>query len=535
MSYYHSYRPQQFRDLLGQDHVRAVLLEALKQDRLSHAYLFCGTRGTGKTSTARLLAKAINCIAPNRKDNEPCNACEVCVAIAKGSCLDVIEIDAASNRGIDEIRQLQEQSRFQPQGVKRKIFIIDEVHMLTKEAFNALLKTLEEPPAHLLFILATTEPHKLPATIISRCQRFDFRTPDQIVVSTYLKRMAEAEKLKYEPLALDEVAVLAKGSFRDAATILEQLASSARGKTITPDLVQETFGLPDATLVDRFLKVIDGSNDSELLSTLQTYFEQGKSPVAFLDMAYQRYTALLQELQRPAVVFGALVRAKSQMRLSPVSYLPVIVALVSRDEISVPLPQGVAMTTPALQPKPNTVTSVTSSQSSSMAQPTEPIHQTAPTPTTQQEKSATGEVSEKSEAVGVPVVAETTVVVTTPPVIEAPEKSAETVTISVAEQVPPITPPPGEVSEKWQTALTQLLEDSQSSLVSILRTAQPLSWDPPALRIGVQFKFHADQLTKQKNRDILEAAFAKVFGSPVRIDPEVVKMPDLAAAAEEMF
>jgi DNA polymerase-3 subunit gamma/tau len=170
---YREWRPQTFSEVVGQQHVTRTLANAVNQDRIAHAYLFCGPRGTGKTSVAKILAKAVNCL--DRQGAEPCNQCDNCRRITQGNSMDVLEIDAASNRGIDEIRDLREKIKFAPTGGKAKVYIIDEVHMLTNEAFNALLKTLEEPPAQILFVLATTEPHKIPATILSRCQRFDFR------------------------------------------------------------------------------------------------------------------------------------------------------------------------------------------------------------------------------------------------------------------------------------------------------------------------------------------------------------------------
>lgn len=512
MSYYHTYRPQQFNQLLGQDHVRAILTEALKTDRLAHAYLFCGTRGTGKTSTARLLAKAINCIGEMREGVEPCNACEICLAVTQGNCLDVIEIDAASNRGIDEIRQLQEQSRFQPQQAKRKIFIIDEVHMLTKEAFNALLKTLEEPPAHLLFVLATTEAHKLPATIISRCQRFDFQTPDTEVLGQYLERMVTAEKVAVEPSALARIAELAKGAFRDAATILEQLVAAAGGKQLTQEHVSTVLGLPDQTLVDAYLMTLSGQPVSSLYEQLVRYFEQGKSPAAFIDSAFQRLEQFVGRadngLGRPAEVLATLVKAKSQMRLSPIASLPILTSIASP--------------TTSIASLPTVSTSVAAAPSGAS------VHKTTDKVS---ERNEASKAVASSETVAVPVVAEAVTVVAAAVVAQSPE----TVAVTVAEQVPPTDLPQGELSDKWKQALAKLLENSQSSLVSILRTAQPLGWEQPSLRIGVQFKFHADQLTKQKNRDILEATFAEVLGAPVRLDPEVVPVADMATVAEGMF
>ncbi len=241
--FYRKWRPQRFDEVAGQDHVTGTLRQALRTDRVAHAYLLCGPRGTGKTSTARILAKALNC--QNPRDSEPCGGCDNCVAVTENRMLDLIEIDAASNRGIDNIRDLRDKARFAPGSGKYKVYVIDEVHQLSGDAFNALLKTLEEPPPHVIFVLATTETHRVPATILSRCQRFDFRRLSNEVVIDKLAEIAGEEEIDADPEVLSLIARTAYGSLRDAENLLEQLAVSY-GSEVTLDQAFELLGLGDA-------------------------------------------------------------------------------------------------------------------------------------------------------------------------------------------------------------------------------------------------------------------------------------------------
>lgn len=253
LALYRKYRPKSWSEVVGQDHIVRTLTNSLNLKRISHAYLFCGPKGTGKTTLARLFAKALNCI--NIAGHEPCNSCVLCIDINESRALDLIEIDAASNRGIDEIRELRDGIKFSPVLAKYKVFIIDEAHMLTKEAFNALLKTLEEPPAHAVFILATTEPRKLPQTILSRVQRFDFKKLSADEILKKLKRIVAEENIKVDDGAVELIAFLADGSSRDAESILDQLRSTF------PD------GIDQKTVQD-FLGVIDISKTRDFISLL---------------------------------------------------------------------------------------------------------------------------------------------------------------------------------------------------------------------------------------------------------------------------
>jgi DNA polymerase-3 subunit gamma/tau len=259
---YRRWRSQTFAEILGQDHVTATLLNALRAGRIAHAYLFSGPRGTGKTTTARVLAKAVNCLDP--QDGEPCNRCNICKSINDGRALDLIEIDAASNRGIDEIRDLREKIAFSPTECRYKVYVVDEVHMLTNEAFNALLKTLEEPPPHAIFVLATTAPHKIPNTVLSRCQRFDFRRVALPHLLQKLQLICEKEGVQIEPAALEAIARHAAGSFRDAESLLDQLMSYGAEEIRREDVRRVLGSAPDEMVAGIVGAVVDGDASAGL-------------------------------------------------------------------------------------------------------------------------------------------------------------------------------------------------------------------------------------------------------------------------------
>jgi DNA polymerase-3 subunit gamma/tau len=281
------YRPQTFDDIVGQTHVTRTLKNAVEQNRLAHAYLFVGPRGTGKTSTARILAKALNCVkAPTVT---PCGKCDNCREIAAGNSLDVIELDAASNRGIDDVRELRDNVRYAPAKSRFKIYIIDEVHMLTKEAANALLKTLEEPPKHVIFCLATTEPEKLPITILSRCQRFDLHRIATNLIAQQLQTIAVKEKLTLEPAAAHAIARGAEGGMRDAESMLDQLVAFCGEKITEPDVLN-VFGFTSQQMVIDFIGRILRGETADALALLHEQCEAGKDMMKLMSdtIAYLR-------------------------------------------------------------------------------------------------------------------------------------------------------------------------------------------------------------------------------------------------------
>ncbi|WP_435923339.1 DNA polymerase III subunit gamma/tau [Paenibacillus sp. DYY-L-2] len=271
---YRAWRPQSFQDMVGQQHIIRTLQNAIREQRLSHAYLFSGPRGTGKTTTAKVLAKAVNC--EKGPAPEPCNECEACRRITAGAVMDVLEIDAASNRGVEEIRDLREKVKYAPTEVRQKVYIIDEVHMLTTEAFNALLKTLEEPPPHVMFILATTEPHRLPATVISRCQRFDFRRVSLEEQSQRLRTICEQEGIEAEEEAIEYIARLSDGGMRDALSILDQISSFSEGKVSYQQVLDMTGGIPSRQFAELANKILE-DDVGGMLQMVEGFMQEGKS------------------------------------------------------------------------------------------------------------------------------------------------------------------------------------------------------------------------------------------------------------------
>lgn len=350
MVYYLKYRPQTLDEIIGQENVKSALKNALSSNHLAHAYLFCGPRGTGKTSTARILAKMVNCLD---EKNIPCNKCTSCLSITDGSNLDLIEIDAASNRGIDDIRSLREGVKLSTSSARKKVYIIDEVHMLTTEAFNALLKTLEEPPPHVLFILATTEAHKIPATILSRVQRLDFSLSTEADLHQALDKIIKAEKLEIEPEALKLIAKKSEGSLRDAEKILDQLAAS--DSKITLELVENSLKSGNFGDLLEFIQTLTSKDTTKLLNLISKQVELGVNIKEYLGSIidilrqilllkynaypqakselgqenFQTFLSLASKFEENSLtdLLSLLLEAQSKMKTASIQSLPLEIAI----------------------------------------------------------------------------------------------------------------------------------------------------------------------------------------------------------------
>lgn len=332
MSLYGKYRPQNFTNLVGQDHIRETLLHEILKGSLTHAYLFAGPRGTGKTSTARLIAKALNC-EKKSKEGEPCEECDFCKTIADGSLIDVVEIDAASNRGIDEIRDLKEKIQFAPTRAKTKIYIIDEVHMMTKEAFNALLKTLEEPPENVYFILCTTELHKIPETIISRCQHFDFKRIDAKTIMTRLSYIAQMESIEAEDAAIEMIARHVEGGLRDAIGLLEQMTINNK---LTASHVRDHLGITGHETITTLLDVIEKKELTKALHIINEVHNEGYDLNSFvreiLECLRDRLITAVQQGQPKTDLWLSMIEifeeARNMLRNTVIPQLPLEIAVI---------------------------------------------------------------------------------------------------------------------------------------------------------------------------------------------------------------
>ena len=521
MALYHTYRPQTFADVVGQEHIVKTITNQIASGRVAHAYLFTGARGLGKTTTARLIAKALNCA--NRKAGafEPCDSCDSCQEIRGSRAIDVIEIDAASQTGVDNVREnIIESARFQPTKSPYKVFIIDEAHMLSMSAFNALLKTLEEPPEHVVLILATTEPHKLPDTIISRCQRFDFKKVAYDTMKQHLEMIAKAEKIKVNSDVADRIINKSDGCVRDAVSLLDQIMATGE-KHITADaasLVLPTARVDETLRFVRSLILKNAADGLGLLNALAgegTHFVHfaddaiellrlmmigkatgGKAPVADLSQdAQNELNGLGKSIENADLVrlIDLVMKRRQEIQSSPLPQLPLEMAVV---EWTAMMNQESGIKNQANEAKDN-------GQASNGAM--KQLNSSAPQSTISNRQSA---------------------ITNQPPNAESESRSsseeADTAKKTIAQRVKDLVSKDPvctveEVQACWNAFLKKL-ESESPSLVFVLKMGEIIGVEGHAVRLAVPYSFHRDKLMEKKCAKQLESLLTEALGKKARID-----------------
>jgi len=480
------HRPQTFNDLIGQEHISNLLKKALQTNKIAHAYLFCGPRGIGKTSCARILAKALNC--EQGPTLTPCGTCFACQEITKGTGFDVLEIDGASNRGIDEIRALRENVKFAPAYGRFKIYIVDEVHMLTTEAFNALLKTLEEPPEHVKFIFATTDPNKVPPTIISRCQRFDFkRVPIKTIVEL-LENIAQKENLKIEPDALYGIGKAAQGSLRDALSILDQL-SALSDEGIKADDVFSMLGLVETDLLFDLADALGQKNCAGSLQVLEQIIDKGKDIRQLSKDITEHFRHLMvikvggkalgRLVDYPVVIKERILTQAKQFTLKEI--LVAIETLINAQETarvteSIRMPLEVAFAKLTYQGE-------TAPLPAPVSAPQKMI------------KSSSATVSKPANPPARDIAAQTV------------DSSSQIIEGNVSFEM---------IQKSWDS-LTHAVSKISMSLATYLQEGMPFSYQKNTLMVAFQkkFNFHKESLEDEKNVQFVEKIFSEKLGAPI--------------------
>jgi len=562
LAFYHKYRAKTFGEMVGQEHITATLLQSLKSGTTVHSYVLTGPKGIGKTSVARLIAKSLNCL--DSKDGEPCNKCESCLEINRGGAIDVIEIDAASNTGVENIREVIEQSKLAPIKSKYKVYIIDEVHMLSKSAFNALLKTLEEPGERIVFVMATTEIQKIPETVLSRSQRFDFRRATVAELVENLKRVAKNEKIAVDDKSLEEIAIMAYGAHRDAVSLLEKVAAS--GKQIDIETTRAVLGLTDKGWAYRYIGAIFNSKTEEGLKIAQEMFDSGFDVVEFVRTVIKQLREIMvykisgqgssdktsddlkvvEKLSTETTVSDLIsiieihLEAMKMMREIPFPNIALEIAVVkagggkpgarsqeSGDRPSPSLPVG--------RQGYGRQAGVRSQESGDRRQETE--HGS------REIEQRVQEIAESAKKVE-PIVSETVdcVLSTAEPQPLTPDPGSA---LSSQLSAPTVAVPVLEMSlTVWQEIVSEVNKEN-STLTALLRDAKPLKIDGNMLTLGVKFKFHKDKIAEKKNCLALEKSIEKILGQSFFVTCEVmdkeIKLQDgttdddLQKAAEEIF
>jgi len=511
---YRKWRPRTFEEVVGQEHVVRTLRNALNSGRVHHAYLFAGPRGTGKTTTARLLAKAVNCLAPDPADR-PCNKCAICQAVNEGRLMDLIEIDAASNTGVDDVRELRERVGFRPNVARYKVYVIDEVHMLSNAAFNALLKTLEEPPPHAIFVLATTEPHRIPPTIRSRCQRFDFRRIPLEAIVERLERIIQGEGIVAEREALTLIARQATGSMRDAESLLDQLAAYTDGG-ITVDVVRAALGTGAEEAVMGLVDALAEGDTARGLDLINRVVDQGIDPRQFARQVVEHLRGLLltrlgseeTPLHIPdglRETFQAQARRFEPRQLARAVRLFNQAAVEARAAWQPQLPLELAFVE-AMLPR-----EASSPKSESPTTTVPPGRREAPTPPPTPRPTATAEraVSPKPA--------------TRHPASAPPRAAKEPPAQEPAPTIPPAEGMPSlEMFQDRWADLLQAIRPHNHSLEALLRSGRPLRVEGETLILGFRYPFHQGKVSEENNRRAVEDALERLFGRPVRVRCELV-------------
>lgn len=543
MSFYQKYRSNTFGEMIGQEHITKTLLESIKSDRYVHAYLLTGPRGIGKTSTARLLAKALNCEtviaakkAHKETSGEPCNKCQSCQEIAQGMAVDVVEIDAASHTGVDNIREIIEKSRLLPVRLTKKVYIIDEVHMLSKGAFNALLKTLEEPPEHIVFILATTEIQKIPATILSRAQRYDFKRAQKAEIKENLTRVAKTEKIKIDDESLDIIAVLAGGAHRDALSLLEQVSSFSHD--IDADMTRKILGIVESEILQKFVEAIFSANPEEGLKIAHKLYDDGRDLSSFCHQVieYLRQILILKmtgkslfsQTEEEIKVMSEISGNISSEKIVKLMEIFVESTGLYRDVTDPILPLEMAVIKGVSELQSDRVSELYSEKVANLPSKkvTElPSDRVAEKPL---KNSATQQPS-NSEALK-PRNSETL----KPNSPETPKLSnSETVDVPVLCMT----------KDLWEQIISKT-KSQNATLAALLRDAKPEGMTDNALTICVKFKFHKDRISEAKHAEILNQIVSEVVGENCRVvckisdkknQAPVEQNNDLAKMASEVF
>lgn len=529
MAFYQKYRPKSFSELIGEEHISATILQGIKSNKLTHAYLFTGPRGTGKTTTARLLAKAINCLEINSaiekgepNSGEPCNKCASCLEIAAGNSVDIVEIDAASHTKVDEIREVIENAKFLPTKSKKKVYIIDEVHMLSNSSFNALLKTLEEPPKHVVFILATTEVHKLPATILSRTQRYDFHRISKDNIVKNLKNIAKHEGVKIDSDALDLIAIAAEGGHRDAIGLLEQVASMSH-ENLTKKDVEEMLGIASEIEVFKFLEAIFDDIPEEGLKIAHRLFDNGASMASFNKSVIEVLRKiLLHKMSGEALFEDTKEHIESILRLSELVDLG---SLLNRIEIFVKAGRMLKDISYPILPIEMAIVESCSIEKSKKDDSANNSNKVIAKDIKVEVKTVVSPQAEKKEE-------------------SLKEESKKEVTINCEKDgFTPVSVL--QMADDLWLEVIEATKKENATLAALLRDTKPLEFSENKVVLGVKFPFHKDRISEEKNRSILEAILGKIIGGKCILSCEIADMhpkpknpakdDELQKAAEEIF